>query len=509
MFNKELTILFLIFSSIFLTTCKKPIFETNSTTVPGAPTGVSATAGNAQATVTFAAPVSNGGSAITGYTVISSPGGFTATGSTSPITVTGLTNGTAYTFTVTATNANGTSPASSASNSATPSAPSTVPGTPTGISATAGNAQATVTFTAPVSNGGSAITGYTITSSPSGFTATGSASPITVTGLINGTAYTFTVTATNANGTGPSSAASNSVTPSAAVTVPGAPTIGTATKGNAQATVTFTLPGSNGGSPITGYTVTSSPGGITATGTASPITVTGLTNGTAYTFTVTATNANGTGPASSASNSVTPSNSSFVYDADNNPYSTLTIGTQVWLAQNLKTTKYSNGDLIGTTNPSTLDLTNAVSPKYQWAPGNDEGNVATYGRFYTWFVATDSRNVCPLYWHVPSDIEWETLKTYLGGDQVAGGKIKETCTVHWRDPNYSTNEVGFNAVGAGYRYIDGSFFSLTVTCYFWSTNPDPARFDYGLGQGLRHDDTILWRGGHEKIDGMTIRCLKN
>jgi hypothetical protein len=125
-----------------------------------------------------------------------------------------------------------------------------------------------------------------------------------MTGLTNGTAYTFTVTATNAIGTGPASAVSNSVT-LAPPTIPGAPTTGIASAGNTQAIVRFTAPASNGGSAITGYTVTSSPGNITRTGTASPITVTGLTNGTAYTFTVKATNAIGTGPASAASNSVT------------------------------------------------------------------------------------------------------------------------------------------------------------------------------------------------------------
>src|ERR1700689_3430681 len=114
------------------------------------------------------------------------------------------------------------------------------------------------------------------------------------------------VTATNGAGTGLASATSNPVTPTAPLTVPGAPTIGTATRGNGEATVSFTAPANNGGAAITQYTVTSSPGGITAAGSASPITVTGLTNGTAYTFTVTASNSVGTGLASAASNSVTP-----------------------------------------------------------------------------------------------------------------------------------------------------------------------------------------------------------
>jgi len=269
-------------------------------TIAGAPTAASAVRGNGQATISFTPPASNGGAAITGYTVTSSPGGFTGTGTSSPITVTGLTNGTAYTFTVTATNAAGTSAASTATSAVTPA---TVPGAPTGASAVRGDSQATISFTTPASNGGSAVTGYTVTSSPGGFTASGSTSPLTVTGLTNGTAYTFTVTATNAVGTGAASAASTSVTPSV---VPGAPTGVSAVRGNTQATVSFTAPASNGGSAITGYTVTSSPSGITATGSSSPITVTGLTNGTAYTFTVTATNAVGTGAASSASASVTP-----------------------------------------------------------------------------------------------------------------------------------------------------------------------------------------------------------
>ncbi len=270
--------------------------------VPGAPTGAHATAGNTSALVSWVAPASNG-SAITGYTVTSSSGAkHCTTSGTLSCTVTGLTNGTPYTFTVTATNGVGTGPASAASNSVTPAA---VPGAPTGAHATAGNTSALVSWVAPASNGGSAITGYTVTSSPGAKHCTTSGTlSCTVTGLTNGTPYTFTVTATNGVGTGPASAASNSVTPAA---VPGAPTGAHATAGNTSALVSWVAPASNGGSAITGYTVTSSPGAkhCTTSGTLS-CTVTGLTNGTPYTFTVTATNVIGTGPASAASNSVTP-----------------------------------------------------------------------------------------------------------------------------------------------------------------------------------------------------------
>ena len=157
-----------------------------------------------------------------------------------------------------------------------------------------------------------------MTSTPGGITASGSTSPVTVPGLTNGTAYTFKVTATNGVGTSAASAASNSVTPA---TVSGAPTIGSATAGNANASVTFTAPSSDGGSAITSYTVTSTPGGITASGSTSPVTVPGLTNGTAYTFKVTATNGVGTSAASAASNSVTPAFVPHAYFAADYPSS--------------------------------------------------------------------------------------------------------------------------------------------------------------------------------------------
>ena len=183
----------------------------------GAPTGVSATPGNAQAHVSWAAPSSDGGSAITGYTATSSPGDMTCSTAGLSCTVTGLTDGTPYTFTVTATNGVGPGPASAPSNSVTPSAPATVPGAPTGVSATPGDAQAHVSWAAPSADGGSAITGYTATSSPDNMTCATAGLSCTVSGLTNGTPHTFTVTATNAVGPGPASAPSNSVTPSASI----------------------------------------------------------------------------------------------------------------------------------------------------------------------------------------------------------------------------------------------------------------------------------------------------
>jgi len=189
-----------------------------------------------------------------------------------------------------------------AANAASP----TAPGAPIGVTATAGNAQATVRWTPPGTDGGSVITGYTITASTGAqtATATGSTTSATVSGLTNGTAYTFTVVATNSVGNGPPSAPSNSVTPG----TPLAPAAVTATAGDGQATVAWTAPAVNGVSAITGYTVTSSPGGrtVTVNGSTTTARVTGLTNGTSYTFTVTATNAVGIGPPSPPSNAIVP-----------------------------------------------------------------------------------------------------------------------------------------------------------------------------------------------------------
>jgi hypothetical protein len=190
-------------------------------TVPGAPRNASATAGNAQATVAWQPPIDDGGSTITQYTATSTPGSKTCMWTTGPLTctVTGLTNGTSYTFKVTATNSVGTGLPSSSSNAVTPtSSPSaTVPGAPQNVTAVAGNTKAAVSWSAPASNGGSAISSYVATSTPGSKTCPWTTGPLTctVSGLTNGTSYTFVVRATNSVGTGPASAPSNAVTPTA------------------------------------------------------------------------------------------------------------------------------------------------------------------------------------------------------------------------------------------------------------------------------------------------------
>jgi len=180
---------------------------------PEPPTMVVAGAGDGEATISFNAPANDGGDSISSYTVTSTPDGITANGTESPITVSGLSNGTAYTFTVIATNSAGNSIESEASEAVTPGVLS-VPDVPTAVTCSLGDTwdAAIVAFTAPVSDGGAAITGYTVTSNPEGISASGMESPITVGGLSLNTTYTFTVRATNEVGDSEESAASNEVT---------------------------------------------------------------------------------------------------------------------------------------------------------------------------------------------------------------------------------------------------------------------------------------------------------
>jgi len=261
---------------------------------------------SAQANVRWTAPINNGGSIITGYTIISNPGGklTTVTGSIRSAIVTGLINGTPYTFTVVATNIVGNSLPSNASNFVIPK---TIPNVPIIKSVIAGNTQVTISWNPPTNNGGSIITGYTVTSNPGGkiISVSGSITTLKVTGLINGTTYTFKIFATNVIGNSLVSRPSNSVIPK---TIPSAPVIKTVTAGNTKATITWTAPTNNGGSIITKYTVISNPKGKIAIVDGSTLiaTIFELTNGIPFNFTVVATNDAGNSLPSGVSNSVIP-----------------------------------------------------------------------------------------------------------------------------------------------------------------------------------------------------------
>jgi hypothetical protein len=277
---------------------------------PGYPHGLAAEPGDAQVVLSWAAPAGTGGSPVTGYSVqrrlqggawetAASPAATTAT-------VTGLANGSAYEFHVAAVNAAGTGTYSTT----VAATPLTTPGAVTSLTAVASDRSVSLSWAAPAGDGGSPVTDYLVRVSSDGGAAwslvddgAGTAAGTTVTGLANGTAYRFTVDAVNAAGTGTPSAVAGPVTP---LTVPGTPTGASAVAGNAQAAVSWTAPATDGGSAITGYAVTSSPGSLTCATTGLTCAVTGLANDTAYSFTVRAANAAGTGAPSSASGPVTP-----------------------------------------------------------------------------------------------------------------------------------------------------------------------------------------------------------
>lgn len=178
------------------------------------------------------------------------------------------------------------------------------------------------------------------------------------------------------------------------------------------------------------------------------------------------------------------------------------------MAENLKVTHYRNGDAIP--NVSDNAAWSGLSSGAYCDPNNDENNVATYGRIYNRYTVDDSRGSVPAGWHVPTDDEWLELKDFLGGWNVAGGKLKEAGTAHWKDPNTgATNETGFTALPAGYRWFNGTFTEIGTEVYFWggginqSGNYNPAYLEY--------DDERFHFGGGDfrSTDGFSVRCIKD
>lgn len=194
-----------------------------------------------------------------------------------------------------------------------------------------------------------------------------------------------------------------------------------------------------------------------------------------------------------------------VTDADGNIYHTVKIGTQTWMVENLKTTKYNDGTSIPkvTDNNEWSELSTEA---YCWYDNDSAANVDRFGALYNW-EAAHSDKLAPSGWRVATDADWSTLTTFLGGESVSGGKLKVKGTGDWNSPNTgATNEVGFVALPGGYRSTDGTFLDMGMSADWWTTtevNDNNAWFR-GIGNNL----TGISRVGLSKVYGLSVRCVR-
>jgi uncharacterized protein (TIGR02145 family) len=205
-------------------------------------------------------------------------------------------------------------------------------------------------------------------------------------------------------------------------------------------------------------------------------------------------------------------NSSLTYgtmtDQDENTYKTIKIGTQTWMAENLRTTKYRDGESIPevTDFTSWAKLTTGAYCNYDNTKNID--TIATFGRLYNWHTLSDIRNIAPSGWHVASDIEWTILTTYLSGAIGAGGKLKETSTTHWKSPNTgTTNETGFTALPGGLVYSSGTFGNIGNYGDWWCSTENNTTNAYCRSMGYDFIDVYIC--GSNKNAGFSVRCVKD
>jgi uncharacterized protein (TIGR02145 family) len=194
-------------------------------------------------------------------------------------------------------------------------------------------------------------------------------------------------------------------------------------------------------------------------------------------------------------------------DQDGNTYKTVKIGTQTWMAENLRTTKYNDGTSIPIV-PDNKDWGYLSTPGYCWCKNDPATFKNIYGALYNWF-AVNTGKLAPTGWHVPTDEEWTILTTFLGGEAIAGGKMKESGTAHWRSTNTgASNSSGFTALPCGYRsHYKGDFFYLSSNTYFWSSSEgDETGAWYRL---LFESENVSRRYLDCKADGFSVRCLKD
>ena len=187
---------------------------------------------------------------------------------------------------------------------------------------------------------------------------------------------------------------------------------------------------------------------------------------------------------------------------------TIVIGTQQWMRENLDVLTYRNGDVI----PQVTDSTAwAALTTGAWCfNNNDAANGEIYGKLYNWYAVNDSRGLAPQGWHIPTDAEWATLSTLLGGDEEAGGKMKTTGTTRWTSPNTgATNESGFSGLPGYSRYLDGRFYSPGPGTFWWSATEENSRVYY------RFTDYVIRRLGRSSTNndgkkmGYSVRCLRD
>lgn len=194
-----------------------------------------------------------------------------------------------------------------------------------------------------------------------------------------------------------------------------------------------------------------------------------------------------------------------IKDADGNKYTSVTIGTQVWLLENLRTTKYRDGTSIPNITGE-AEWANLTGPSYCWYNNDAATFKATYGALYNWY-AVNTGKLCPAGWHVLTLDDWATLKTYLGGDNIPG-KLKEAGTAHWVSPNTgATNESGFTALPGGQRSEGGVFDFAWWNGLWWTDTEVSTQEAYGIW--IATDLTEVFDSMEDKRQGYSVRCLKD